>query len=47
MNAHKWINNNKLLSKWQQGKTGFPIIDACMTEINTTGYMHIPDVLSK
>jgi len=36
----KWINNNTLLSKWQQGKTGFPIIDACMTEINTTGYMH-------
>lgn len=36
----KWINNKTLLTKWQQGKTGFPIIDACMTELNTTGYMH-------
>ena len=22
------------------GKTNFPIVDACMTELNTTGYLH-------
>ena len=25
---------------WCEGKTGYPIVDACMREINTTGYMH-------
>ena len=28
------------LSKWCNGETGFPVVDACMREINTTGYMH-------
>ena len=26
--------------KWCDGNTGFPIVDACMRELNTTGYMH-------
>jgi len=26
--------------KWCNGETGFPVVDACMREINTTGYMH-------
>ena len=26
--------------KWCDAKTGFPIVDACMRELNTTGYMH-------
>ena len=37
------INWNKSSSKfklWCNGKTGFPIIDACMKQLNTTGYMH-------
>ena len=25
---------------WCDGKTGYPIVDAAMTELNTTGYMH-------
>ena len=25
---------------WTTGRTGFPVVDACMREINTTGYMH-------
>lgn len=25
---------------WTTGRTGFPIVDACMQELNTTGYMH-------
>lgn len=26
--------------RWCQGKTGYPIVDAGMRELNTTGYMH-------
>lgn len=26
--------------KWCNGETGYPVVDACMREINTTGYMH-------
>ena len=26
--------------KWKNGKTGFPIVDAGMRELNTTGFMH-------
>jgi len=36
----KWGNNSSLFKKWKEGKTGFPIIDACMNQINKTGYMH-------
>jgi len=36
----KWSKNKKTLDLWKQGKTGYPIVDACMTQLNTTGYMH-------
>lgn len=36
----RWKQNKKLFNAWKQGKTGFPIIDACMRELNITGYMH-------
>jgi len=36
----KWKNNKADFEKWKKGETGFPIVDACMREINTTGYMH-------
>lgn len=33
--------NDKILwNKWCEGTTGFPIIDASMRELNTTGFMH-------
>jgi len=35
-----WTYNEKLLNAWKNGVTGYPIIDACMRELNTTGYMH-------
>jgi deoxyribodipyrimidine photo-lyase len=38
--AIKWNYNKKWLEAWQQGKTGYPIIDACMRQLNTSGYMH-------
>ncbi|MDP3641003.1 MAG: deoxyribodipyrimidine photo-lyase, partial [Alphaproteobacteria bacterium] len=39
-NRFEWGNNQEDLRKWQQGKTGFPIIDAAMQELWQTGYMH-------
>ena len=36
----KWENNKSKFNKWCKGETGFPIVDACMKEMNTTGYMH-------
>lgn len=35
-----WRNDKKEFEKWKEGKTGFPVVDACMHEINKTGYMH-------
>jgi deoxyribodipyrimidine photo-lyase len=39
-NNIKWKNSKQHFSSWCEGKTGFPIVDACMIELNTTGYMH-------
>ena len=39
-NAFPWNKKNKLLHAWQQGKTGYPIVDAGMRELWQTGYMH-------
>ena len=36
----KWENNVSKFNKWCKGETGFPIVDACMKQLNTTGYMH-------
>jgi deoxyribodipyrimidine photo-lyase len=36
----KWENNHRLFAAWCDGKTGFPIIDAGMRQLNTTGWMH-------
>ena len=35
-----WNENEELFKKWCEGKTGFPIVDAGMRELNKTGYMH-------
>lgn len=35
-----WNNDKKLFALWCEGKTGFPIIDAGMRQLNTTGFMH-------
>jgi deoxyribodipyrimidine photo-lyase len=35
-----WSNKTDHLNAWKQGKTGFPIVDAAMRELNQTGYMH-------
>jgi deoxyribodipyrimidine photo-lyase len=36
----KWINNEVEFQKWCEGKTGYPIVDAGMRELNATGHMH-------
>lgn len=36
----EWRNNEKEFDAFCQGKTGYPIVDAGMRELNTTGYMH-------
>jgi deoxyribodipyrimidine photo-lyase len=36
----KWRNNEQEFEKWCDGKTGFPIVDAGMRQLNQTGYMH-------
>lgn len=36
----EWVNDQERFRKWCEGKTGFPIVDAGMRQLNTTGYMH-------
>ncbi|RUR19209.1 deoxyribodipyrimidine photo-lyase [Legionella sp. km535] len=38
--AFPWHNDESLLKRWQQGTTGYPIVDAGMRELWATGYMH-------
>lgn len=35
-----WHENKEYFSRWCSGETGFPIVDAGMRELNTTGFMH-------
>jgi deoxyribodipyrimidine photo-lyase len=36
----EWRNNEQEFEAWCAGKTGYPIVDAGMRELNTTGFMH-------
>ncbi|MET4081325.1 deoxyribodipyrimidine photo-lyase [Pedobacter sp. UYP30] len=36
----KWINDEKHFKAWCEGKTGYPIVDAGMRQLNETGFMH-------
>lgn len=35
-----WLNNEEDFQKWCEGKTGYPLVDAGMRELNETGFMH-------
>ena len=35
-----WEENKKFLSLWKKGLTGYPIVDAGMRELYSTGWMH-------
>lgn len=39
-NNIEWRNNEEEFERWCTGNTGYPIVDAGMRELNTTGYMH-------
>ena len=36
----EWRNNKKEFTKWQNGETGYPLVDAGMRQLKATGYMH-------
>ncbi|NQV42890.1 MAG: deoxyribodipyrimidine photo-lyase [Candidatus Marinimicrobia bacterium] len=39
--AHiQWNENLELFETWSRGETGFPVVDAGMRELNSTGFMH-------
>ncbi|MEX1012074.1 MAG: deoxyribodipyrimidine photo-lyase [Waddliaceae bacterium] len=39
-NQLEWSSNEETFQSWCEGRTGFPLIDAGMREMNKTGYMH-------
>jgi deoxyribodipyrimidine photo-lyase len=38
--AMPWRKDSKALRAWQHGRTGYPLVDAGMRELWTTGWMH-------
>ena len=36
----KWNGKQSTFNIWCDASTGYPIVDACMQELNTTGYLH-------
>lgn len=39
-NELDWIGSQKLFEAWKNGQTGFPIVDAGIRQLNSTGFMH-------
>jgi deoxyribodipyrimidine photo-lyase len=39
-NDLKWENDERLFAAWCEGRTGYPIVDAGMRQLNLTGWMH-------
>ena len=35
-----WRNDEEAFERWCHGRTGYPIVDAGMRELNATGFMH-------
>jgi deoxyribodipyrimidine photo-lyase len=35
-----WQSNAHYLTAWQEGKTGYPVVDAAMRQLNQEGWMH-------
>jgi len=36
----RWRSSPRELRSWQQGLTGYPVVDACMRQLAGTGWMH-------
>ncbi|KZN69364.1 deoxyribodipyrimidine photo-lyase [Pseudoalteromonas luteoviolacea] len=39
-NSIAWLNQENQFKAWCEGKTGYPIVDAAMRQLNQTGWMH-------
>lgn len=39
-NLIEWENNEQFFKAWCEGKTGYPMVDAGMRQLNQTGFMH-------
>jgi deoxyribodipyrimidine photo-lyase len=35
-----WRNDRELLDAWQEGRTGYPLVDAAMRQLAATGWIH-------
>jgi deoxyribodipyrimidine photo-lyase len=40
LDAIRWLDDPEDLAAWQDGRTGFPLVDAGMRELRATGAMH-------
>jgi deoxyribodipyrimidine photo-lyase len=40
MDAVTWLDDPEGLAAWREGRTGYPIVDAGMRELDSTGWMH-------
>ncbi|MBN1180634.1 MAG: FAD-binding domain-containing protein, partial [Anaerolineae bacterium] len=38
--AIPWANDTDTFAAWCEGRTGFPVVDAAMRQLNRTGWMH-------
>jgi len=36
----QWQRDEKLFAAWCEGRTGYPLVDAAMRQLNATGWMH-------
>ncbi len=40
MDALEWEDDEEALAAWQEGRTGYPVVDAAMRQLRTQGWMH-------
>ncbi|HEV2878729.1 MAG TPA: deoxyribodipyrimidine photo-lyase [Candidatus Eremiobacteraceae bacterium] len=40
MRGFPWSENEELAAIWRAGKTGYPLVDAAMRQLNTEGHVH-------
>lgn len=40
MRALRWEHDDELLAAWQEGRTGYPLVDAGMRQLRASGWMH-------
>jgi deoxyribodipyrimidine photo-lyase len=40
LRAIPWVNDAAQFAAWRAGRTGYPIVDAAMRQLNETGWMH-------